>query len=157
MSCTQYNMGVWPYVTPEMPAEEQPAIGLIGMGAMGSLYARSFSEAGWKKCAISPARTRGSQTDMPLQDIHMRSSRQVRGAQGKVRRYVARLRGAALRHSLISLPFTGVPGIHVCPDGHRVSRVADYIMYSVEAEYIDRVVSQYGLCSCVPSFIWNSS
>ena len=43
------TMGVWPRVTPDMPAEAQPSIGLIGMGAMGSLYARSFSEAGWKK------------------------------------------------------------------------------------------------------------
>lgn len=32
-------------------------------------------------------------------------------------------------------------------DGHAVSRVADYVIYSVEAEYIDAVVAQYGPCT----------
>ena len=36
-------------------------------------------------------------------------------------------------------------------DGHAVSRVADYIIYSVEAEYIDAVVAQYGPCARFPS------
>ncbi|KAI0807841.1 Prephenate dehydrogenase [Fomes fomentarius] len=107
-------MGVWPYVTPEMPVEEQPAIGLIGMGAMGSLYARSFSEAGWKKIYIC---------DLPD------------------------------KYEALKAKYEGVPGIHVCPDGHRVSRIADYIMYSVEAEYIDRVVSQYGLSTKVGAIV----
>jgi hypothetical protein len=31
-------------------------------------------------------------------------------------------------------------------DGHLVSRAADFIMYSVEAEFIDKVVAQYGPC-----------
>lgn len=38
------------------------------------------------------------------------------------------------------------PGVHVVPNGHSVSRVSDWIMYSVEAEYIDRVVAEYGPC-----------
>ena len=40
---------VRPDVTPDSPIDEQPSIGLIGMGAMGNMYARCFSEAGWKK------------------------------------------------------------------------------------------------------------
>ncbi|KAI9456340.1 hypothetical protein HD554DRAFT_213777 [Boletus coccyginus] len=35
-------------------------------------------------------------------------------------------------------------GITVHRDGHALSRISDFIMYSVEAEYIDRVVQQYG-------------
>lgn len=39
-------------VTPQSPVEEQPVIGLIGMGAMGTLYANQLADAGWKKCAF---------------------------------------------------------------------------------------------------------
>lgn len=31
-------------------------------------------------------------------------------------------------------------------DGHLVSRESDFIIYSVEAEYLDSVVKQYGPC-----------
>lgn len=41
----------------------------------------------------------------------------------------------------------GVPGVTVVKDGHHVSRRADYIVYSVEAEYIEAVVKQYGPCT----------
>lgn len=41
----------------------------------------------------------------------------------------------------------GIPGITVLPDGHHVSRTSDFIVYSVEAEFIDRVVAQYGPCT----------
>lgn len=40
------------------------------------------------------------------------------------------------------------PNVRVQRDGHSVSRIADWIMYSVEAEYIDRVVAEYGPCEC---------
>lgn len=36
---------------------------------------------------------------------------------------------------------------HVMKDGHAVSRVSDFIVYSVEAEYIDKVVAEYGPCT----------
>ena len=36
-------------VTPDSSAEEQPIIGLIGMGAMGKMYAKFLSEGGWKR------------------------------------------------------------------------------------------------------------
>lgn len=38
-----------PDVTPDAPLEAQPTLGLIGMGAMGSMYAKFLSAAGWKK------------------------------------------------------------------------------------------------------------
>ena len=44
-----------------------------------------------------------------------------------------------------------VPAITVLRDGHLVSRSADFIMYSVEAEFIDNVVAQYGPCEFLPS------
>jgi hypothetical protein len=40
---------IYPNVTPKSPVDEQPTIGLIGMGAMGQMYARYLSAAGWKK------------------------------------------------------------------------------------------------------------
>ena len=39
-------------VTPQSPVEEQPVIGLIGMGAMGTMYAEQLADAGWKKYAL---------------------------------------------------------------------------------------------------------
>lgn len=39
-------------VTPQSPIDEQPVIGLIGMGAMGTMYAEHLVNAGWKKCAL---------------------------------------------------------------------------------------------------------
>ncbi|CAL8581318.1 prephenate dehydrogenase (NADP(+)) [Xanthoria parietina] len=40
--------------------------------------------------------------------------------------------------------FSGIPGIVIYEDGYGVSRSSDYIIYSVEAEAIDKVVAQYG-------------
>lgn len=31
-------------------------------------------------------------------------------------------------------------------DGHHVSRESDFIIYSVEAAFLDKVVAQYGPC-----------
>ncbi|KAF9219989.1 Prephenate dehydrogenase [Gyrodon lividus] len=92
-------------VTPNHPIEEQPTIGLIGMGAMGTMYAKLLSEAGWKKISVC---------DLPE------------------------------KFDSLKCTFQDVPGITVHPDGHAVSRISDFIMYSVEAEYIERVVAQYG-------------
>ena len=38
------------------------------------------------------------------------------------------------------------PSIKVLRDGHQVSRTSDFIIYSVEAEFIGRVVAQFGPC-----------
>jgi prephenate dehydrogenase (NADP+) len=40
-----------------------------------------------------------------------------------------------------------VPNVTVLKDGHAVSRISDWIMYSVEAEFVDRVVAEYGPCT----------
>jgi prephenate dehydrogenase (NADP+) len=39
--------------------------------------------------------------------------------------------------------------ICIYPNGHLVSRSSDYIIYSVEAEAINRVVAQYGPCMLI--------
>ena len=36
--------------------------------------------------------------------------------------------------------------VTIVPDGHHVARQADFIIYSVEAEHIDKVVKLYGPC-----------
>lgn len=41
---------------------------------------------------------------------------------------------------------TDIPGITVFRDGHGVSRTSDLIIYSVEAESINKVVAQFGPC-----------
>ena len=43
-----------PDVSPDAPAHEQPTIGLIGMGAMGRMYAHLLSQARWKQSVFSP-------------------------------------------------------------------------------------------------------
>jgi prephenate dehydrogenase (NADP+) len=35
--------------TPDAPIEDQPVIGIIGMGEMGKMYANILSAAGWAK------------------------------------------------------------------------------------------------------------
>ncbi|KZP14550.1 Prephenate dehydrogenase [Athelia psychrophila] len=92
-------------VSPASPIAEQPTIGLIGMGSMGRMYAKCFSEAGWKKIVVC---------DLPDKFEALQAS------------------------------YVGVSGITVLRDGHLVSRTSDFIMYSVEAEFIDSVVAQYG-------------
>ncbi|KAJ7612178.1 prephenate dehydrogenase [Roridomyces roridus] len=94
-----------PHVSPESPAKMQPIIGLIGMGAMGRIYAKYLSQAGWKKIHVC---------DRPE------------------------------RFKSLKEEYADVESITVFEDGHGVSRSSDFIMYSVEAEFIDRVVAQYG-------------
>ena len=56
------------------------------------------------------------------------------------------LNASHIRPLLLTLRLPDVPAITVLRDGHLVSRAADFIMYSVEAEFIDNVVAQYGPC-----------
>ena len=44
------SLNVSPNVTTSSPLSDQPIIGLIGMGAMGKMYANRLSDAGWRKC-----------------------------------------------------------------------------------------------------------
>ena len=36
--------------------------------------------------------------------------------------------------------------IHIYPNGHLVSRISDFIIYSVEAKVIDQVVAEFAPC-----------
>ncbi|KAG5640976.1 hypothetical protein DXG03_006469 [Asterophora parasitica] len=94
-----------PLVSPSSPRDAQPTIGLIGMGAMGRMYAKYLSEAGWQKINVC---------DLPS------------------------------KHADLVRDYASTPHITPMVDGHAVSRSSDFIMYSVEAEFIDRVVQQYG-------------
>jgi len=42
---------------------------------------------------------------------------------------------------------TEAPNIRVMPDGHAVARSSDFIVFSVEAEFIEKVVAEYGPCA----------
>jgi prephenate dehydrogenase (NADP+) len=42
-----------PDISPNTPVDKQPVIGLIGMGAMGRMYARHLSAAGWKRFVVA--------------------------------------------------------------------------------------------------------
>jgi hypothetical protein len=42
-----------------------------------------------------------------------------------------------------------VSGITVPSDGHHVSRISDFIMYSVKVEFIDQVVAEYDPCESI--------
>ncbi|EFI27473.1 prephenate dehydrogenase [Coprinopsis cinerea okayama7 len=98
-------INVSPTVSASSPKHEQPTIGLIGMGAMGRMYAKYLAEAGWQKIHVC---------DLPE------------------------------RFEKLKEDYAGTPNIHPMRDGHAVSRSSDFIVYSVEAEYIDRVVAEYG-------------
>ncbi|KAJ9109742.1 hypothetical protein QFC19_001972 [Naganishia cerealis] len=48
------------------------------------------------------------------------------------------------RYEALKEEMKGVPNIQVLKDGHQVSRISDFIIYSVEAEFISQVVKTYG-------------
>ncbi|GMM30260.1 prephenate dehydrogenase (NADP(+)) [Martiniozyma asiatica (nom. inval.)] len=85
--------------------KKKKLIGIIGLGDMGLLYAKRFSEAGWKVCGCD-----------------------------REERY------EELKESISSI----LPDVEILPNGYHVSRKSDYIIYSVEAENIDKIVSIYG-------------
>lgn len=85
--------------------KETKKIGIIGLGDMGLMYARRFSEAGWNVCGCD-----------------------------REERY------HELKENMSSL----LPDVEIFKNGFYVSRAADYIIYSVEAENIDKIVSTYG-------------
>ncbi|EDO18601.1 hypothetical protein Kpol_1048p32 [Vanderwaltozyma polyspora DSM 70294] len=83
--------------------KETKTIGIIGLGDMGLLYARKFSEAGWKVVCCDQEKY--------FQELS--------------------LKYAAEKFEIVL-------------NGHFVSRSSDFIIYSVEAENIDKIVSLYG-------------
>ena len=78
-------------------------IGIIGLGDMGCIYAKSFLKAGYRVYGC----------DLPH------------------------------RRELLEAEL-GPYGIEILKDGKEVSRISDVIFYSVEAERITEVLSQYG-------------
>lgn len=86
-------------------------IGIIGLGDMGQLYARRFTEAGWKVCGCDREEN---------YEIFKKNN---------------------------DLPF------EILQNGHLVSRKSDYIIYSVEAENIDKIVSIYGPSTKIGSIV----
>ncbi|GJJ10875.1 hypothetical protein Clacol_005103 [Clathrus columnatus] len=92
-------------ISPSAPIDEQPTIGLIGMGEMGKMYAKRLSDAGWKKINACDLPSKLEQVKTSMKDY---------------------------------------PNVKILKDGHLVSRSSDFIIYSVEAEFIKRVVAEYG-------------
>ncbi|TPX38489.1 hypothetical protein SeMB42_g06712 [Synchytrium endobioticum] len=92
--------------SPASPMHERDTIeiGIIGLGDMGKMYARTFVRAGWKNVNVC---------DLPERYEHIRDE------------------------------FKG-SGCAILKDGHAVSRRSDFIIYSVEAAAVDRVVAQFG-------------
>ncbi len=112
------------------------------MGAMGSMYAKVLSQAGWKKC-VHCALSVGTLADSCIEStsvIRYQNTRRLR-PDFMVRAPLSRL----IQPSMTGMALD-VPGVFVFPDGHGVSRSSDFIIYSVEAEFIDRVVAEYGPC-----------
>ncbi|KAK0388392.1 hypothetical protein NLU13_4637 [Sarocladium strictum] len=48
------------------------------------------------------------------------------------------------RYESLKQEFAGMKHVEICKNGHLVSRASDYIIYSVEAAIIGRVIAQYG-------------
>ncbi|KAK6464229.1 hypothetical protein DFJ63DRAFT_283976 [Scheffersomyces coipomensis] len=90
-------------VEEEEKLKHEKTIGIIGLGDMGALYAKRFSEAGWKVVGCD------------REDIFNTTVDKFKDEK-----------------------FT------VLKNGHYVSRISDYIIYSVEAANIDKIVSLYG-------------
>ncbi|KAH3685158.1 hypothetical protein WICPIJ_003875 [Wickerhamomyces pijperi] len=92
-------------MTPEeiQVLQDTKTIGIIGLGDMGLLYARRFSEAGWKVVGCD------------REDLFDSNSDKYKDEKFKL-----------------------------LLNGHYVSRLADFIIYSVEAENIGKIVSLYG-------------
>lgn len=87
-------------------------IGIIGLGDMGALYARRFSQAGWKVVGCDREEI-FEQTVEKFQDDK----------------------------------------VDIFKNGHYVSRVSDFIIYSVEAKFIDKIVSVYAPSSKVGAIV----
>ncbi|KAJ9609618.1 prephenate dehydrogenase (NADP(+)) [Cladophialophora chaetospira] len=83
---------------------ERTTVGIIGMGDMGRMYARRFSQAGWRVNAC----------DRPD------------------------------KFQSLQKEYENEKGINIVPNGHLVSRASDWIIYSVEAELIEKIVAEYG-------------
>ncbi|CAH6722376.1 prephenate dehydrogenase [NADP(+)] [[Candida] jaroonii] len=87
-------------------------IGIIGLGDMGALYARRFSQDGWKVVGCD------------REEIFEQTVEKFQNDK-----------------------------VDIFKNGHYVSRVSDFIIYSVEAKFIDRIVSIYAPSSKVGAIV----
>ena len=140
-------INVHPEVTPLSPTKDQPTIGLIGMGAMGRMYAKYLGQAGWRRyasslslCLVTP--------NPYLQDPCLRRTRKIRSIEGGLCWYVPNIVNC-LKH-IAYTRLQDASNIFPMKDGHAVARSSDFIIYSVEAEFIANVVAQYGPCTSFP-------
>ncbi|KAK2765176.1 prephenate dehydrogenase (NADP(+)) [Arachnomyces sp. PD_36] len=95
------------------------SIGIIGMGDMGKMYAQRLSDAGWRFTH--------------LVTIHTHYEQKPVNACDRPDKYDA-----------LKAEFESQQGVTILPNGHLVSRISDFIIYSVEAEAIDKIVAEYG-------------
>ena len=91
--------------------QECKTIGIIGLGDMGYLYAKRFSDAGWKVVGCD------------REDLYETTKAKFADEKFEILR-----------------------------NGHFVSRISDYIIYSVEAENIENCVNLWSL-----NQIWGNS
>ncbi|EJD07212.1 uncharacterized protein FOMMEDRAFT_149722 [Fomitiporia mediterranea MF3/22] len=131
--------GIRVNVTPDAPEDEQPVIGLIGMGEMGRMYAHHLSCAGWKKIHVC---------DRP--EKYEQLQQDMRGMIFSPFIAPVLIYGYGERPPVC---YQDTPGVTVYRDGHHVARASDFILYSVEAEFVDQVVAHYGPSSKLGSIV----
>ncbi|KAJ3557742.1 hypothetical protein NPX13_g9866 [Xylaria arbuscula] len=110
------------YVPPEM---ENFIVGIIGMGDMGKMYARRLSDAGWKFCLLQ-------RSAIPNIEMLTRNADRIRACDREE------------QYEDLCKEFSSRTNIQILRNGHLVSRASDYVIYSVEAAAISRVVAEYG-------------
>ena len=96
-------------------------IGIIGMGDMGKMYCKMFEKAGWKY--VNVFKMNDNLIDW-LNSLIVCDK--------------------ADNYDKLKKEFENSSTVDVVKNGHLVSRKADFIIYSVEAEFIGRVVEEYG-------------
>ncbi|KAL3712269.1 prephenate dehydrogenase (NADP(+)) [Talaromyces marneffei ATCC 18224] len=104
--------------------KENASIGIIGMGDMGKMYAQRLSQAGWRFISHRSLLNSHADTTSRLSRINAcdRSD----------------------KYESLKQEYASDKAISIFPNGHLVSRISDYIIYSVEAAYIDKIVAEYG-------------
>jgi prephenate dehydrogenase (NADP+) len=137
-------INVTPNASPSLLPKDQPTIGLIGMGAMGQMYATCLGQAGWRRYVQIHVK-KILQPFEGISRIHV-CDRPEKFDQLKLD-YAGRLVFfVPCTDAISATQHTDSPNIYPMRDGHGVSRSSDFIVYSVEAEFIEQVVAQYGPC-----------
>jgi len=98
----------------------------------GYIYAKLLSQAGWRKSVY-----------FRCVDQHWRHPDPPEKYASPVRFHPCSL---ISRPSLPCCSSADTPGVYPQKNGYAILRSSDYIIYSVGAEFIERVVAQYGPC-----------